>query len=418
MRQSIAAILITAILSTIFCLSPAAETEGKKPDEKLKLYSQSAVLMDADSGRVLYGKEENLIRPMASTTKIMTCILALEMGNLDDKVTVTQNAAIQPKVHLGMKKGETYYLKDLLHSLMLESHNDTAVAIAEHIGGSVEGFAVLMNQKARDMGCTDTFFITPNGLDAKVTDQDGNEKTHSTTARDLARIMKYCLTESDKKEEFVKITGTRNYFFTDVPGKRSFNCTNHNALLSARTDAVSGKTGFTGGAGYSYVGAVKRDGRVFIIALLGCGWPPNKTYKWSDANLLFNYGIQNYHYKELKEDHTFPPVPVEDGIPEENGFQGQAYTEFFLGAKKKQVPFSILLRDDERVYIKYDIPKKMTAPVQKGDVVGSVVYTLNGEVIKTHPIYVKKSVGRRDFSWSLKKVIAMFVLSQPEPKPE
>ncbi len=135
--------------------------------DELNLYAQSAVLMDASTGRVLYGKNENLARPMASTTKIMTCILALESGNLSDTVTASQNAASQPKVHLGVYKGETFLLKDLLYSLMLESHNDAAMMIAEHIGGSQEGFARLMNQKARDLGCEDTYFITPNGLDAK-----------------------------------------------------------------------------------------------------------------------------------------------------------------------------------------------------------------------------------------------------------
>ncbi len=122
--------------------------------------------MDADSGRVLYGKEEETVLPMASTTKIMTCILALENGSLTDEVEASSHAASQPQVHLGMNKGDRFCLEDLLYSLMLESHNDSAVAIAEHIGGSVEGFAELMNEKAGEIGCTDTHFITPNGLDA------------------------------------------------------------------------------------------------------------------------------------------------------------------------------------------------------------------------------------------------------------
>ena len=134
--------------------------------DEVKLYAKSAVLMDATTGRVLYGKNENEILPMASTTKIMTCILALEYGNEEDLVTFSKNAASMPKVHLGAKQGEQFYLKDLLFSLMLESHNDSAVAIAEHIGGSVEGFAEMMNQKARDLNCNATYFITPNGLDA------------------------------------------------------------------------------------------------------------------------------------------------------------------------------------------------------------------------------------------------------------
>ena len=117
--------------------------------------------MDASTGRILYGKNEDLVRPMASTTKIMTCIVALENGNLSDPVTASQNAANQPKVHLGVYKGETFLLKDLLYSLMLESHNDAAMMIAEHVGGSKEGFAKLMNQKAKELGCSNYIFYYP-----------------------------------------------------------------------------------------------------------------------------------------------------------------------------------------------------------------------------------------------------------------
>ena len=172
------------------CIRDRSLAEEK---DGLKLYSQSAVLMDGYSGRVLYGKNEKQVRPMASTTKIMTCILALEMGDLDDLVTASSCAASQPKVHMGVKKGEKYLLKDLLYGLMLESYNDAAVMIAEHIGGTGKDFARLMNKKAEDLGCRDTWFITPNGLDAKETDETGKERIHSTTAEDLARIMVYCI---------------------------------------------------------------------------------------------------------------------------------------------------------------------------------------------------------------------------------
>ena len=144
----------------------------------------------------------------------------------------SSNAASQPKVHLGVREGEEYRLEDLLYALMLESYNDAAVMIAEHIGGSVEGFAAMMNEKAAGLGCGDTYFITPNGLDGVKTDEQGKEHIHSTTASDLARIMRYCVTESPAKDEFLKITQTQNHYFTDMAGKRSFNCYNHNAFLT------------------------------------------------------------------------------------------------------------------------------------------------------------------------------------------
>lgn len=188
----------------------------------LELYAKSAVLMDAKSGRVLYAKDGNQHMPNASTTKIMTCILAIEQGNPEDEVTISSYAASMPKVHLGMNAEDKFYLKDLLYSLMLESHNDSAVAVAEHIGGSVEGFADRMNQKAEELGCRDTYFITPNGLDAQ--DEKG---VHGTTAEDLSRIMSYCI----KNKTFLEITRTASYCFSNVSGTRNYTCNNHNAFL-------------------------------------------------------------------------------------------------------------------------------------------------------------------------------------------
>lgn len=186
------------VSSTSETVSQGSVTETEKP---LELYAQSAVLLDADSGRVLYSKNGEEILPMASTTKILTCILALEKGNLEDKVLVSSRAAGMPKVKLYVREGEIYQLKDLLYSLMLESHNDSAVAIAEHIGGSVEGFAGLMNEKAREIGCESSCFLTPNGLDAVKADTG---EFHSTTASDLARIMAYCIGKSKKVKNFYR----------------------------------------------------------------------------------------------------------------------------------------------------------------------------------------------------------------------
>lgn len=260
------------------------------PEELQNLHALSAVLMDAESGRVLFSKEGDVMRPMASTTKILTCILALEEGNPEDEVIVSAKAASQPAVHLQMREGQKFYLADLLYSLMLESHNDTAVAIAEHIGGSVEGFAEKMNAKADELGCENSYFITPNGLDEE--DENG---VHSISAEDLATIMSYCILKSPKAEEFLKITRTNSYTFSDVSGQSSYSCQNHNSFLSMMDGALSGKTGYTGGAGYCYVGALKRDERTFVVALLGSGWPNQKNYKWQDTMKLMNYAVENYY---------------------------------------------------------------------------------------------------------------------------
>ena len=389
----------------------AKSPDGDRPaqPDPLTLNAQSAVLADGLTGRVLSGKGEDTIRPMASTTKIMTCILALELGNPNDVITATKEAAGQPKVHLGVQSGQTFYLKDLLYSLMLESHNDAAVMIAEHIGGSVPGFARLMNEKAKALGCENTYFITPNGLDAKETDEAGVEHVHSTTAADLARIMAYCVNLSPKRQEFLEITQTQNYFFTDVPGKHSYNCTNHNAFLTMMDGVVSGKTGFTGGAGYSYVAAMEKDGRPYVIALLGCGWPPHKTWKWADARTLFNFGLEHYQMKDVYEEQRFSPVPVTGGLCWDDGSgAGTDQVSLTMGQESTGRELKLLLGEDEQVEIRQNLPVRLAAPVQAGQKIGTVEYRLNGQTVRSFPVYTENGVEQITLKRCLLRVGALF----------
>ena len=203
----------TGMAGTSALAEAADERKEEKNSTTSQLYAQSAVLMDAENGRVLLQKNGYDVMPMASTTKIMTCILTLEQGNTADMAAVSSYAQNQPKVRLGAKKGEVYRIGDLLYALMLESYNDAAVIIAEYYGSKWAGlsedisshseeesrkavlaFTSKMNEKAAALGCTDTFFVTPNGLDASLTVEEGGqtkEREHSTTARDLALIMSY-----------------------------------------------------------------------------------------------------------------------------------------------------------------------------------------------------------------------------------
>ena len=251
----LSAVLILAQLSGLCMVNAYAKEKEELKDNAL--YSKSCALTDGESDRILYGKEESLPLANASTTKIMTCILALENGEPDDVVTVSDLAAGQPKVHLGMQENEQFYLRDLLYGLMLESYNDCAYAIAEHLDGSVKAFAMRMNEKAKELGCIDTHFVTPNGLDME--DENGS---HHTTAADLCRIMSYCTWKSPKSEEFVALTRTREHAFTDLEGK-SFAVANKNVFLDMMGCAVTGKTGFTGKAGYCYVAAAEEGGPKF-----------------------------------------------------------------------------------------------------------------------------------------------------------
>lgn len=396
-------IFLVAILLLSECLSPKLCAAKEKDD--LKLYAKAAVLMDADSGRVLYGKNAKEVLPMASTTKIMTCILALEYGNPDDVAEVSAYAASMPKVRLNARQGEKYRLEDLLYSLMLESHNDSAVIIAEAVGGSVEEFAAMMNQKARDIGCFDTYFITPNGLDAVVNDSG---KIHSTTAADLAKIMAYCVTDSPAKDAFLKITRTISYDFTDVDGKRNFHCNNHNAFLGMMQEALSGKTGFTNNAGYCYVGAVTSEGRTFTVALLACGWPNNRSYKWSDMKELAAYGMEHYQYRDLYEKKEFADIPVLNGIA---GKPGTPYEEarvsVVMEEHEKTLPY--LLGEEDLVEVKTQVAQTLTAPVENHTEVGAVSYYLNGQLIRRYAVYTDGEIGERTFGWICGYVLRTFL---------
>lgn len=413
-------ILVISLLVVGFPVRGICNEEIKEPDN---LYARSCVLMDGKSGRVLYEKEGYHIMPMASTTKIMTLIVALENSKMDEVVDISSYAASQPKVHLGMNCGQQFYLKDLFYSLMLESHNDSAVAIAEHIGAkklnltnakertkedskkAVRTFVKLMNEKARDLGCFDTYFVTPNGLDGEVTFDDGSKKFHSTTAENLAKIMMYCITASKEKEKFLEITQTASYSLTDLEGK-SYSCTNRNAFLTMMDGALTGKTGFTAKAGYCYVGVVKKDDKLLIVSLLACGWPNNKSYKWKDTKKLMEYGLNNYSYEQvtIKKD-DFEHILVKDGVAP---IGKQAFTPIAM----KETTLNLLMRKDEKIDISYDIAKYVKAPVKKGKKVGLVTCKIGKETMGVYPICIEKNVEKKSFSSCLKSLIDFFLLKK------
>lgn len=394
-------------IGLVLCALLLGTTSLAKEGEPQQLYAQSAVLMDADSGRVLFEKNGSDIMPMASTTKIMTCILALEYMEPDAIVEISKNAAAQPKVHLGVSQGEQYYLKDLLYSLMLESHNDVAVAIAEGVAGSVEEFAKRMNQKAKELGCEHTHFVTPNGLDAK--DEEG---MHSTTAQELARIMKYCITESPKKEAFLEITQTASYRFTDVSGKRSYQCNNHNAFLHMMEGALTGKTGFTSAAGYCYVGALQREGKTLIGVVLACGWPNHKTYKWQDTKQLMEYGLKYYEFQEFSVESLPESVRVRYGVPKDDRLFETAFVKIAVDEDEGQN--QILIHQEEEMEREVKIKSSLEAPVRKGEQVGMLTYRIDGEIVKENPILVTESMEKKTFAWYWKHMMEWYLCFQKE----
>lgn len=368
------------IFCTLFILiqnpAAAAETGQQEEKEKLSLNARAAVLMDADSGRILYGKNETMVFPMASTTKIMTLIVALEHNEPDQIVMASAGASAMPEVRLGVHEGERYRMEDLYYAMMLESFNDAAMMIAEGTVGSVETFAELMNEKAISLGCTQTYFITPNGLDAA--DEKG---VHSSTAEDMAKIMRYAI----DNEDFLKITQTADYSFTDCDRKRSFEVHNKNVLLTMMDGVLSGKTGYTADAGYCYVCAVKKDDRTFIAALLGSGWPPHKGYKWSDVQTLLDYGDKNYRYQT---------IDISKGVPDRqvhvmNGEQD------FATVRAKQTNYRFLLSSEDKVHVESVLPGQLEAPVEAGQPVGSIQVFVNGDLTAENDYVTADRIGIR-----------------------
>lgn len=379
------------------------------PLKSNELYALSACLMDADSGRVLYDKNADEVRAMASTTKIMTLIVALEYANENDIVTVSPYAASMPDVQLNIRAGEQYRLGDLYYAMMLESFNDVAVTIAEYIGECyalnqddrtantdikarsyddskkyVHTFAKLMNEKAKELGCENTYFITPNGLDA----EDENGK-HSTTAKELAVIASYAI----KNERFNDIIVTRQYSFCEVNGTRNCSAYNKDAFLNQMNGAFGIKTGFTGNAGYCFVGALKSDGRTFISVVLGSGWPSNRTYKWKDTRKLMEYGINNFFPRTVFSTiEDYKDVRVKDGMEESTStcIKGD---------------LSLILCEADDVRVVYELEDYIDAPVSAGDVVGKAIIYVNGQRMGCFPITATAAVERANYMWYLKRLL-------------
>ncbi len=358
-------------------------TSVKQPDS---LYARYALLMDASNRRVLFEKDGYTKVPMASTTKIMTLLVALEQGNPDSVVTVSEYAASMPNVKLHMKAGEQYRLGDLLYSLMLESHNDSAVAIAEHVGGSVEEFAKLMNEKAKELGANSTNFVTPNGLDAE---------NHYTTAYDLALIASSAI----ENEEFCKIIQTPSYTFYEQTTGKSFTVNNKDRFLTSYEGAIGIKTGFTGNAGYCFVGAVRRDDRQLVSVVLASGWPPNKSYKWKDTIRLMDYGTKAFTMKEIvKKDTEFQQIPVTNSV---EGGTVTPYTEESV---------ALLLQPSENVTFDISLPNRLNAPVKEGATIGKLVVQINDEPYTVIPLLAREGKTRITYVYVLKSILRMYFL--------
>ena len=343
---------------------------GTEPEVK----ALGAVLMEAESGRVLWEKNAKAPLPNASTTKIMTCLIALESGMLDDTVTVSPNAASKPETRMGLSAGEKIKLRDLLYPMMLESANDAAVAVAEHIAGSEEEFCDMMDERALEIGATDTDFETANGLD-----RDG----HHSTAMDMALITAYALENEDFREIISAPSATVK------SDRRIYTVANKDRLLKEYDGAIGVKTGFTGLAGQCFVGAAKRDGMTLISVVLGSGWGSSgKERKWTDTKNLLNYGFENFELYTLAEAGDFVSE-----VSVKGAYEDDVETKI---SKKVIIPLTV----EERMGIKtkINVPMEINAPIEKGQTVGELsFFVTDGEILAKTDIIAAGDVTEKDF---------------------
>ena len=378
---------LTWILVCMVSIFGTVWAYGEEPDtENIDLKALTALLADAETGRVLYDKNADAPMAMASTTKIMTCLVILENAELDEVVTVSDYAASMPDVQLNAVSGDAFYIEDLLYALMLESHNDVAVALAEHVGGSEKDFSEMMNRRAKEMGCTNTKFVTANGLDAE---------NHYTTARDLAQIT----IEALKNEIFLKIIQTSEYSFENISGTRSYYVSNKNSFLNQMEGAYGVKTGFTNNAGYCFVGAAVQDEKNLVSVVLGSGWPPNKEWKWTDTIKLMNYGFSNFSYRKIN------PAKIDVGtLLVEDGVQSCAVL------KTDSIEEKLLMSETDKLSVNIVKEFKRKAPVNEGEVVGWIDYQINNESVKKYPIYIEHTIMKKTYADYLKQVFRCWTM--------
>ncbi len=332
LRNAIAITLVFAII-----LLPELQTAALPAGPGVS--STSSIVIEASSNRVLFGTNAHKKLPMASTTKIMTALVALENGSLDDEVKVSSNAYGVEGSSMYLHLGETIPLRDLLYGLMLASGNDAAVAIAEHIGGSVEGFVCMMNDKAARLGLVNTHFVTPNGL---------HDDEHYTTAYDLAIIA----AEALRNDTFAEIVSSQ--YYTSESGSITRYFKNKNKLLWNYEGANGVKTGYTMYAGKCLVFSAERDGMQVVGVTL------NSSNIFSDAKLLMDYAFANYEQKlVVSKDVPVVWVQVEDG--EKNLLALYTEQDIIMPVRKGYAG-SFMTR--------IEVPDVCRAPVQKDSAVG------------------------------------------------
>jgi D-alanyl-D-alanine carboxypeptidase (penicillin-binding protein 5/6) len=369
-------LVIFSLLVSIFIANIPQKVEAS-----VTVNAASAVLIEQKSGRILYEKDAHTKRRIASITKIMTAKLAIESGKMNEYVKVSEQATHAEGSSVYLKPGEKIKLKDLVYGLMLRSGNDTAVAIAEYVGGSVEGFAYLMNQKAKEIGMLNTHFSNPHGLD--------DNKDHYSTAYDMAVLMRYAMQD----KTFKKISGTKVYRAQNPTEDWDRVWKNKNRLLTKYKYTTGGKTGYTKLAKRTLVTtATKGDMNLIAVTL-------NDPDDWNDHITMYESGFKGFDMAEVLHEGKI------DGIKNKY-YKNHLYV-------KKTIVYPVTSEEMDLFSIKYKLNKptrKFDEDKKNEEIVGKAAVYLDGRVVQETPIYYQnvpeKKEGLFDF---VKKIFLIFI---------
>lgn len=354
------------------------EVTASNVSELPKINSRRYIVYDRISKSMIIGKNEDVKSAMASTTKIMTTIVILEKADLNETVTVSVKAGGTGGSRLGLKRGDKTSVKDLLYGLMLRSGNDAAVALAEHVGGSVKEFAELMNEKAAELGLTNTHFVTPHGLD---------DPNHYTTALELAKLTDYAM----DNETFARIVGTKSTTIYINNQPRQIN--NTNELLGVLNGVVGVKTGFTNNAGRCLVTEIKRNNMDVITIVLGADTKKDRT---KDSVNLIEYTFSKYKMYNLEE-QIIEEFNKWKNINEKRILiiKGkQSNPKLALGTIEKA---TIPICDDDKIEYSINALTEVGAPLEQWYVMGTLTVKLNGEILENIDIVNVNEVQKRDW---------------------
>lgn len=335
--------------------------------------ASGCVLIDTDTLEVLYEKNPDEVRSMASTTKIMTALLAVESGKADKVVTVKDKVYIEGKA-IGFNKGDRITLETLCYAMLLESGNDAAVLTACFIAGSEENFSVLMNNKAEEIGMKDTNFVTASGLD---------DKNHYTTAYDMALLGAYAV----KNDKFKEIVSTKNYTADFIEPQISRIFSNHNKLLGLCDGVYGIKTGFTKKSGRCLVSACERNGKNLVAVTL------NAPDDWNDHRKLYDYGYSLYEFRDISAE-----------IPKSVNIIGSDKNVIAVNSDTDNI--ELYVRKNKQLKTCVFIDEDVYAPVSKNDLLGWIDISCDGVVLVQIPVcalegaeLIKNSIDYKPGIW-------------------